>query len=117
MSAATRIRRSRIAAGSNASARCRQSLLLQQCEVQQGLVAARAAHGRTWFQRYTDCWSFRHSEQAAAKLIIELHAGYARGLAKGHAGNGARNRGRDAAGRAATATDHGSIMAVVIAAA
>jgi len=72
----------------------------------EGVGAVRAAHRFRGPQAVAERRPFRPSEQRAAKVGQQLHAGDAGGFAVRHAGNRGSDRGRDAA-RAARRTAAG----------
>ncbi len=73
------------------------------------LVAMRAAHVRLRAEAGAEGRAFGAAEEAAAVGVVELHAGDAGGFAVGHAGEGAGDRGRDAASAAAGAAVQGGV--------
>ena len=75
-------------------------------EASEGVRAVRAAHRFRGPQAVAEGRPFRPSEQRAAKVGQQLHAGDAGGFAVRHAGNRGSDRGRDAA-RAARRTAAG----------
>src|SRR5690606_4500580 len=78
----------------------------QRGEPLDGLFPALTTHGRFGHERRTDSGSRRITENPATVVLVELNASYARRLAVGHAGYGAADRGRNAAGATTGAAFH-----------